>query len=526
MSKRLNWRRTVLTLTTAAMAAVGMAGAEAVTLTVVPQANVTILDPIWTTAYTARNHGYMIYDTLFGTDQAGQVKPQMVEKWEASPDQKVWTFTLRDGLAFHDGSNVTSADVIASLKRWASRDTMGGTLARVVESYEAVDDRTFRIKTSEPYGIMLDALGKPSSNVPFIMPKRIADTPGTVQIKESIGSGPYKFVAAEYKPGEKVVYVRNENYKPREEPASGTAGGKRVYVDRVEWRIIRDPQTQLNALLSGEVDVIEQPAFEQYPTLTKSPDIKLVDMQHNGLLYILRFNHLHPPFNDQRVRKAALLALGQSQVLRTQVGSPDLTTLCRSMYPCGTQYATDIPGFTGEANPAAAKKLLQEAGYKGQPVVLLRPTDLAIVAKLPLVAKQQLEQAGFKVDLQTMDWQSLVAKRARREAPESGGWNIFMTSFAAEDMLNPVSMPMMNATGETGFFGWQSDPELEKIKADFVRAATAEEKKKFAADAQARAFETVSHVPLGQFHNPAAARKNINGLLPAGVQVYWNVRKD
>ncbi|HEY9274584.1 MULTISPECIES: ABC transporter substrate-binding protein [Achromobacter] len=526
MSKRLNWRRTLLSLAAAAMAATAAAGVEAATLTVVPQANVTILDPIWTTAYTARNHGYMIYDTLFGTDEAGKVQPQMVEKWESSPDQRVWTFTLRDGLAFHDGSSVTSADVIASLKRWASRDTMGGTLARVVESYEAVDDKTFRIKTRDPYGIMLDALGKPSSNVPFIMPKRIADTPGTEQIKESIGSGPYKFVAAEYKPGEKVVYVKNENYKPRAEPASGTAGGKNVYVDRVEWRIIRDPQTQLNALLSGEVDVIEQPAFEQYPTLTKSPDIKLVDMQHNGLQYVLRFNHLHPPFNDQKIRRAALLAMGQSQILRTQVGSQDLITPCRSMYPCGTQYGTEIPGFTGVADPAAAKKLLQEAGYDGKPVVLLRPTDLAIVAKLPLVAKQQLEQAGFKVDLQTMDWQSLVARRARRDAPDAGGWNIFMTSFAAEDLLNPVSMPMMNATGATGFFGWQDDPALEKIKSNFVQATTVEEKKSLAAEAQARAFEAVSHVPLGQFHNPAAARKNINGLLPAGVQVYWNVRKD
>ncbi|MES1162976.1 MAG: ABC transporter substrate-binding protein, partial [Rhizobacter sp.] len=274
------------------------AQAQPKVLRVVPQTNITILDPIWTTAYVTRNHGYMIYDTLFGTDIDGKIKPQMVDKWSVSKDNLAWTFTLRDGLEFHDGKPVTSADVVASIKRWSSRDTFGGVMARSVASYETPDAKTFVIKLSQPFGVMLEALGKPSSNVPFIMPARVAATPGSEQVKEQIGSGPYKFVAEEYKPGEKVVYAKNEKYKPRTEPPSGTAGGKNVYVDRVEWVIIRDPQTQFNALVAGEVDMVEQPTFEQYATLKATPGIQIVDAQPAGLQFIFRFNHLHAPFND------------------------------------------------------------------------------------------------------------------------------------------------------------------------------------------------------------------------------------
>jgi peptide/nickel transport system substrate-binding protein len=199
--------------------------AQTKTLKVVPHANVTILDPVWSTAFVTRNHGYMIYDTLFGTDLSGKVKPQMVDKWTVSKDNLTWTFKLRDGLEFHDGKPVTSEDVVASIKRWSSRDSFGGVLAKSVDNYSAPDAKTFVIKLKQPFGVMLEALGKPSSNVLFIMPARIAATPGTEQIKEHVGSGPYRFVPEEYKPGERLVYVKNDKYKPRAEAPDGTTGG-------------------------------------------------------------------------------------------------------------------------------------------------------------------------------------------------------------------------------------------------------------------------------------------------------------
>ncbi len=527
LSYRRQWVRSVtaVALGLASMFGAASANAQTSTLKLIPHANLTVLDPIWTTAYISRNHGYMIYDTLFGTTVAGKIQPQMVDKWTVSADKKTWVFTLRDGLEFHDGKPVTSEDVIASIKRWASRDTLGGNMLSFVEKMDATNDKTFTIAFKEPYGLVLEALGKPSSNVPFIMPKRMADTPGAEQIKEHIGSGPFKFVPADFKPGERVVYLKNEKYKPRADVADGTAGGKNVYVDRVEWVLIRDPQTQLNALLAGEVDIVEQPAFEQYATIKTKPEIVIHDFQPAGNQFILRFNHLHAPFNNVKIRQAAMIAMGQEAFLKTQVGTPGLYKFCKSIYPCGTPFASENAGiYTGTANPQLAKKMLDEAGYKGEPVVLMRPTDLAAIAKIPLVAKQQLEQAGFKVDMQQMDWSTLVARRAKKDAPSAGGWNAFMTAWVAGDILNPITMAMLNAKGDTGWFGWQDDPTMEALKGKFVRATSDADKKKIAEQIQLRAIETASHVHLGQYNNPAAVRKNLTGMLTGG-QVYWNIKK-
>ncbi len=515
-----------ISLAVALLAPVGTAHAQAKTLKVVPHANLTVLDPVWTTAFITRNHGYMIYDTLFGTDLQGNVKPQMVDKWNVSKDNLLWTFTLRDGLEFHDGKPVTSEDAVASLKRWGSRDSFGGALMRSVDSWGTPDAKTFTIKLKTPFGVMLDALGKPSSNVPFIMPARMAATPGTEQIKDHIGSGPYKFNPADFKPGERVIYTKNDKYKPRSEVANGTTGGKVVNVDRVEWVIIRDPQTQFNALIAGEVDIVEQPAFEQYASLKTQKDIQIFDMSPAGTQFIFRFNHMHPPFNNVKIRQAAMVALGQEQHLKTQVGTPGLFKFCKSMYPCGTPYASDNTGiYTGTADPKKAAAMLKEAGYDGTPVVLMRPTDLAAIAKLPLVAKQQLEAAGFKVDMPQSDWATLVARRAKKDLPSAGGWNAFMTAWTAGDILNPITMAMMNATGDKGWFGWQDDKQIEDLKVKFIAAGSDAEKKKIAEQIQLRAMETASHVHLGQYNNPAAHRNNVKGLMAAGAQVYWNVTK-
>jgi peptide/nickel transport system substrate-binding protein len=525
-------RRSVVAAAVLAISALCLTTASAQTksppnvLRVVPMSNLTILDPVWTTAYVTLSHGYLIYDTLFGTDEKGAVKPQMVDKWTVSPDQRVWTFTLRDGLEFHDGKPVTSEDVIASITRWSTRDTMGGVMARYLDAYEAVDAKTFRIKMKEPFGIMLEVLGKQVAPA-FIMPKRVAVTPGTEQIKENIGSGPYVFVADEFKPGSKIVYRKNTKYKPRAEPASGTAGGKNVYVDRFEWVVIRDPQTQLSALLANEVDMIAAPPSEQYSTIRTQAHVNLVDLQPDGYQYSLRFNFLYPPFDTVMVRRAAMLALGQEQVLRTQVGSPGMYRYCRSLFPCGTTYESDKTGpFRGIANPDAARKLLDQAGYKGETVVLLRPTDLPVLSKAPLVVKQQLEQAGFVVDMQSIDWQTLIARRARKDPPGQGGWNAFITAANAADNANPITMVMLNAAGAKGWFGWQDDSELEKLKLDFVKARTDSERRKAAELVQLRAIDQVTHVNLGQFNSPSAVRTNVKGMVPAAATVFWNIRKN
>jgi peptide/nickel transport system substrate-binding protein len=508
-----------LALILVALAAVLPAQAAKV-IRIAPQSNLAVLDPFWTTATVTRTHGYMIYDTLFGTDAEGRIRPQMVDTWSTSKDRLTWTFTLRKGLAFSDGQPVTSRDVIASLERWAKRDNLGQKLAAALDRWEALDAHRFRLHLKAPFGLVLEALGKEGANVPFILPARVAATPIDQQIEDTTGSGPYVFDRGAWRPGALVVYRRNPLYKPRPEPPSGTAGGKRVYVDRVEWHILPDAQTQVNALLRGEIDLLEQPAHEHYARLRANPHIRVYDNRY-GAQVLLRFNQLVPPFDDVRLRRAALVALAQEPFLRAQYVSPELYRACRSMYPCGTPYQTDA-GMQGllEGDFRRARQMLKDAGYGGAPVVILQPTDLATIARLPVVAAQQLRQAGFKVELQSMDWQTLVSRRQKKQ-----GWSIFLTTFNGLDLENPAVNPAMNASCGEAWPGWPCDQKLEALRNAFLEAPNQGTKKKIATEAQERALEIGTHAPLGEYFQPVAARDDITGYLNAPVYVYWNLDK-
>jgi peptide/nickel transport system substrate-binding protein len=519
--------RTSLLVAAALAAAMSSAAAQDKVLRVVPHSNLNILDPIWTTQYMARNHGYMVYDTLFGTDEKSRIQPQMVDKWSVSKDQREWSFTLREGLEFHDGKPVTGEDVIASLSRWGRRDAMGQKLMTFVERMDSPAPNQFRILLREPCGFVLEALGKPSSNVPFVMPKRVAETPADKQIEEAIGSGPYIFKRDEFKPGDKAVYVKNPKYTPRKEAPSGTAGGKHVYVERVEWNLaLRDAQSQVNALAKGEVDVIERPAFESYEQLKQVPDVALVNKDPLGFQYMCRFNHLHPPFNNAKVRQAAIAAMAQEPFLRAQVGIKEFYRPCASMFTCNTPYGSAKGSeIQSKSNMKKAQELLKGSGYDGAPVLIMKPTDLASITKLPDVAAQLLRQAGFKVDLQAMDWNSVVSRRAKKEPPAQGGWNIFCTAWVAPDICNPLANAAIGGAGEKSWFGWPSDAELEKLRDDFARATEEPKKKALAEAIQARAFEIGTHAPLGEYINPLAVRKSVTGWVIGPGDIYWNVRK-
>ncbi len=505
---------------------------DADTLRIVPHSNLAILDPIWTTAYMSRNHGYMIYDTLFGTDEKAQVKPQMVDSWTVSPDQRLWIFKLRAGLEFHDGKPVTGADVVASPARWGKRDSMGAALMGFVERMDSPAQDGFRIFLREPCGFVLDALGKPSSNVPFIMPARVAETDPFKQIEDHTGSGPYVFRNDEFKPGNKVVYVKNSRYVARKEAPSGSTGAKNVYVERVEWNLaLRDAQAQLNALQKGEVDIIEALGFDQFEAAKKIDTIQLPRYSTVNFQFFARFNHLHKPFDNARVRQAATAALAQEPFLRAQVGVKELYKPCPSMFTCGTPYASAFGSAFGNEGQSKsgmkkAQELLKASGYDGTPVVLMKPTDLASIQKLPDVAAQLLRQAGFKVELLALDWQSLVARRARKDAPDKGGWNMFLTSFQGYDVWNPISNAPLDARGEqAGWFGWPKDERLIELRGQFMREVDDTKKKTLAEAIQARAFEVGTHVPLGEFLPPLAAGKNISGFFVSNVNLYWNLKK-
>jgi peptide/nickel transport system substrate-binding protein len=361
------------------------------------------------------------------------------------------------------------------------------------------------------------------------MPKRIAETDASKQIEEHIGSGPYVFVKDQFKPGDKAVYVKNDKYVPRSEPPSGTTGGKRVYVDRVEWNLaLRDAQAQVNALKNGEVDVIEALGFDQFETVKADPTLQLPKYSNYGLQYMARFNHLHKPFDNPKVRAAAMAAFSQEPFLRAQVGVKELYKSCASMFICGSPYGTTAGSdIQAKSNMRKAQELLKDSGYDGTPVVLMKPTDLAAIQKLPDVAAQLLRQAGFKVDLQAMDWQTLVGRRAKKDPIDKGGWNMFLTAWQAFDVWSPIANPALDSRGDKSvWFGWPTDDKLVELRNSFMRATDEGAKKQLAAQIHTRAFEVATHVVVGEYQQPMAARKNISGFFVTNGNIYWNLKKD
>src|SRR3982074_1778124 len=456
------------------------------TITAVMHSDLRVIDPLFTTAYITRDHGYMVYDTLLATDSNFKIQPQMAD-WKVSDDKLTYTFTLRDGLKWHDGAPVTAEDCVASLKRWGRADNMGQKLMDFTASIDATDAKTITLKLKEPYGLVLESIGKPSSYVSFMMPKRRAATAAGPQIKEQRRLRPFEVVQAEFEPGVKAVYEKNTDYVPRKEPASWTSGGKVVKVDRVEWLTMPDTQTAANALQSRDIDFMEQPSFDLLPVLAANKDLKVETLNKLGFQTLGRMNFLYPPFDNLKVRQAALKAINQKDVLDALVGNPEYYKVCGAFFVCGTPLATEQGSDTliKGGGMAEAKKLLAESGYDGTPIVIMAPGDVGTLKAQPIVAAQLLREAGFKVDLQATDWQTVVTRRASQKPPKEGGWNMFFTNWVGADAVNPIVNVSVGGRGRNGgWFGWPEDAKLEAQRDAFSRSSSPEEQKKIATDIQ------------------------------------------
>ena len=498
-------------------------------LRIVPHANLKNLDPIWTTAYITRNHGYMVYDTLFAEDENLEIQPQMVGDWSVSEDGLTYTFTLRDGLMWHDGDPVTAADCVASIQRWGKRDGMGQKLIQFTKELAVVDDKTFTLTLNEPYGLVLAALGKISSNTPFMMKQEHAEVDAFEQVPEVIGSGPFKFVKDEWVPGSKVVYAKNEDYVPRSEPASGAAGGKVVKVDRVEWIYIPDPATTMNALVNGEVDLWETPAVDMVPLLEQQEGIELAVIDPLGTQGWLRPNHLHFPFNHPSARRALLYAVNQEDYLRAIVGDPKLYRVCAAYFMCDTPNESSVGVEALETvDLDKARALLKEAGYNGEKIILMQPTDIPVLNTASLVTAQVLRDIGMEVEVQAMDWSTLTSRRAETKPPSEGGWNVFHTYSTGADVKSPIANIGVSGGGvESAWFGWPTDARTEELRDAYAREADPGKQKAIIDELQGRLFEeVVPYVNYGQWFQPVAWRKELSGVLVSPVPFFWNIEKN
>lgn len=465
-------------------------------LRLIPLADLNVLDPIWTTTTITQIHAHAVFDMLYGVDENYVAHPQMAEGHTISDDRLVWTITLREGLKFHDGSPVLARDAVASVKRWGARDTLGQKLMAAVEDLSAPDDKTIVFKLKYPFPLLADALGRPGSNMPAIMPERLASTDPSKQITEMVGSGPFRFKADEWVAGSRAVYEKFEDYVPRSEPGSFLAGGKHALVNRAEMLIIPDPATASSALIAGEADVWESVGADFIPILETAPGITLAKLDVQ-LVYNLRLNHLQPPFNNPAVRKALLMGVNQADFGKILSTTAD-------------GYFTDV-GFFSPTSPMAskaglevmvadieaAKKALADSGYDGTPVTLLDPVDMALTHGPTLLVADLLQKIGFKVDLQTVDWGTLVQRRANSGLPSEGGWSLIVLGEPSLTARDPATSFTLRANGKNAWFGWPTSPKIEELSKEFVLTADLEEQKKICEDIQREAFEIVLHVPIG-----------------------------
>ncbi|SHN81656.1 ABC transporter substrate-binding protein [Bradyrhizobium erythrophlei] len=501
------------------------AAARAVRL--VPHADLANFDPIWTSSYIARNAGLLVWDTLYGVDANFKIQRQMVEAEEVSSDGLTWNFRLREGLKFHDGDPVTAKDAVVSINRWAARDTIGQSIKAVEQELVAVDDRSFRWVLRKPYPRMLLALGKISTPCCFIMPARIAATDPFKQINEYIGSGPMRFVRSDWVPGAKSVFERFADYVPRAEDASWMAGGKRIVADRIEWITMSDAATVAAALQNREVDWWELPLPDLVPMLRKNRNV-VVDIQDRyGNIGVLALNHLFPPFNDPRARRAILMALNQEEYMRSYVGDdPAMRKPMPGYFTPGSLYYTEQGGeiLKGPRNLDEARRLLAESGYNGEPIVCLAAQDLANHKAWGDVTADLLKQLGMTVDFAAVDWGTVVARRSQKNPPAKGGWHMYHTSVYGVDWIYPTS-PFIQAAGLAAIDGWAKSPKVEAEIANWFAADNLEDERSAAGRINEAALNEVMCAPLGWYLRYYAWTKELAGVTQGPLPFFWGVSK-
>jgi len=487
-------------------------------LTVVLESEVTILDPHFITATITRTFGLHVFDMLFAMNEKGEIKPQMVDSFQTSADKLTWIFVLRDGLQFHDGSPVTAADCIASLKRWSVRDALGKMLMADTASLEAKDARTFEFVLKQPFPLMLEVLGKPNAPLPVIMPARIAATPADQRIPEPIGSGPFRFVKDQWRPGNTMLLERNPDYKPRNEPPDFLAGGKKVKIDQLTLRVMPDQSTGANALIAGEIDYMQYLPFDMLPILEQEKGVKLMGL--GGLHQFqgnFRLNHAFPPFDNPAVRKVLWKLVDQDATL-TAIGIPEQyrAKTCSSFWMCGTPLTTDAGAKGNSFDLAAAKAELKASGYKGEPVIILEVAG-SIAQTASRVLVQNMKDVGFTVEQQPRDWPTVLARRAKKD-----GWSMFPVYSNGTDMYSPLTHFYVAATCND-FPGWSCDNRIPALLKQFTQAATLDDRRRIAAEIQVASYDLTPSIMWGQFTIPAGYRTDLKGLIQSSYPMFWEV---
>lgn len=522
-------RREFLSLAAATIAMPHIASAkDSRVLKFVPQADLAFLDPITNASYVTRHHALMVFDTLYGVDINNRPQPQMLAGHDVNRDGLEWVLTLRDGLKFHDNTPVLARDVVASLRRWSKRDNVGQALIAATDELTATSDKVVRFRLKRPFSFLPDALGKVGTNIAVIMPERLASTDAFTQVTEMVGSGPYRFVAGERVTGTKAVYARFDGYVPRDAgETSVLAGPKRAYFDRVEWITMSDPATAAAALQVGEVDWWETPIADFWEVLQRDDTLKVEAIDPYGLAGVIRFNFLQSPSDNAALRRAALAAVSQADVMTAVCGSnrKDWSDHVGFFLP-GTPMASDA-GLQNLREPPDldhARKLLANSGCKGETLVFMVPADVPTIYAQGQVVAAALRQIGLKIDLQVMDWGSLLARANNQHGPDKGGWHITGSFTAGTGLLNPASNNFLRGSGKSAIFGWPDIPRLEELRSAWFGAQDEAARAAICAKIQTIAFETVPYLPTGLYRPRTAYRNDLIGM-QKGMPLFYGLQR-
>ena len=519
---------------TAAMGAAALAAPQigraegAQVLRFVPYVDLAILDPVINTASQTRTYGYMVFDTLYAQDADYQARPEMVDGHQIEDDFTSWTLTLREGLRFHDGTPVLARDALASLKRWGAADPAGRALMANVAEMTAPSDRVLKIRMRTPFRLLPDVLGKIAPSMACIMPERLASTPATTAVTEVVGSGPFRFVANERVSGSRAVFERFVQYVPR--PGGGgpglTGGPKLVNLDRVEWITMPDAETASAALQRAEIDWWEVPSADLLALLGRDHTVVTAIKDKTGVVPILRFNSLQPPFDNQAIRGAAQAAASQREFMQAFSNDASLWRDRVGLFTPDTPMATEagMDRFAARPDVSAAKQAIQAAGYKGERVVVMQPTDHPVNNIMALVAADLFKRIGLNVDIQAMDAGTMFQRRGNREGVDKGGWSCFPSMIAGSDVLNPAVSFLTRGNGKDAWYGWPTIPKLEAARAAWFNAPDRPAQQDLCAQMHVAVLDDAPHISLGQILQPTAYRTAITGVLD-GFPKFWNVRK-
>ena len=495
------------------------------TLKFIPYADLALLDPA-VSAFVTRNHALMIFDTLFAWDLDGIAQPQMLAGYTTESDGLAWTLTLRDHLLFHDGTPVLARDAVASIKRWWINDAFGQALAVATADLTAPDDKTIHFRLRRPFPLLPDALAHPTNTMAAIMPARLAVTSADTRLTEMVGSGPFRYVAAERVAGARNVYAKFDRYVPRDGTASFCAGPRVANFDRVEWLTTPDPATQVAALKNGEVDYVEQPLMDLVPSLKTTRGIKVEVIETKGLIGFLRFNQLFPPFDNAAIRQAVLTAVNQREFMEAVVGTGAPFDAQTGLFTPGTRMAndSDMQALDGKHDLATLRKAIVDAGYKGEKIVYLEPTDVPRINAIAEVGADMMRKLGFNVDVIATDWGTTVQRSVSRQPPDKSGWHMFAAFSGGWDMSNPGNHQLMRGNGAKAYNGWPTMPKLEALRDAWLYAPDRSMDMTLARQMQAQAFDDVPYLPLGSYYQPVAYAASLTDL-PKGLVQFTGIKR-